>query len=253
MVNSLIDTKEVRIWNVKFNLLTAKEIADIVNIWLDDGKKGIHLTGVDISVSIQAQDDALLNRAIMESDLVNIDSYLPAKMLAKNGYDIKDRVPTPDVMEELFKKADEKEQKVFLFGAKESTVKLMVDVLTKEYPKMKIVGYRNGYYNAAEEEEIAEHISSLSPDYLFIGMPTPRKEHFILKYKGNINVGVFLGVGGAFDAKAGVLKRPPKWLRGHGGEALFRIIRDPKVYGPRISYYFKFFKIVREENRKRKI
>jgi N-acetylglucosaminyldiphosphoundecaprenol N-acetyl-beta-D-mannosaminyltransferase len=182
MGSGQFDLKEVKIWNVKFNLLTAEEIATVVNSWLDEGKKGIHLTGVDACVMVQAQKDELLRKAILESDIVNVDSYLPAKKLAENGYDIKDRVTTPDVMEELFKIANEKEQKVFLFGAKENTVTRLRDVLTEEYPNMKIVGYRNGYYSAEEEPAIAEEISSLSPDFLFIGMPTPRKEHFMLEF-----------------------------------------------------------------------
>ena len=123
----------------------------------------------------------------------------------------------------------------------------MKDILKEEYPKMKIVGYRNGYYTPEEEPAIAEYISSLAPDYLFIGMPTPRKEHFILKYKGKINVGVLLGVGGAFDAKAGVLKRPPMFLRGHGLEAFFRITRNPIYYGSRIKLLIKFLILTRNK------
>lgn len=240
-----MDLKEIYIWNIKFNLLSAKEIVEIVNAWFAEGRKGIHLTGVDACVLVQAQDDALLRKAILESDIVNVDSYLPAKRLAQRGYPIKERVTTPDLMEEFFQMADEKEQKVFLFGAKEETIRLLVDVLTEEYPKMQIVGYRNGYYTPEEESSIVEQISSLAPDYLFIGMPSPRKEHFILKYKDKINAGMLLGVGGAFDAKAGVLKRPPKFLRGHMGEAFFRIIRNPRQYGSRVLYLFPFLRITR--------
>ena len=36
------DLKEIKIWNVKYNLLTISEIVDIVNEWLDEGRKGIH-------------------------------------------------------------------------------------------------------------------------------------------------------------------------------------------------------------------
>jgi len=241
------DLKEVRIWNIKFNLLNEHQIAEIVNSWLEEGRKGIHLTGVDACVVVSAQKDELLRKAILESDIVNVDSYLPARMLAKHGYEIKERVPTPEVMEELLKKANDNHQKVFFLGAQESTINLMLGVLKKEYPNMKIVGYRNGYYSQEEEGRIAEYISSLSPDYLFLGMPTPRKEHFILKYKEKIDVGVFLGVGGAFDAKAGVLKRPPKFLRGHMGEALFRILRTPKVYASRILFLLPFLRITRNK------
>ena len=238
------DLKEVKIWNVKYNLLTIPEIVSVVNNWLDKGKYGIHLTGANPETIAIAQEDDLLREALLDSDIVNVDSFLPAIFLHYKGYSIKHRVPTPEVFEELMKTANEKKQKVFFFGAKEETLKLMRTILEKEYPNMQIVGMRNGYYTKEEEEEeIAENISILEPDFLFIGMPSPRKERFILKYKNQIKVGCFYGVGGAFDAKAGILSRPPKWLQHAGIEYWLRVIREPRIYGKRMPLYFKFLKI----------
>lgn len=238
------DLKEIKIWNVKYNLLTISEIVDIVNEWLDEGRKGIHLTGANPETVAIAQNDKLLREALLDSDIVNVDSFLPAKFLYFKGYPIYHRVPTPEVFEELMKTANEKRQKVFFFGAKDETLRLMRAKLEEDYPNMQIVGMRNGYYTEDEEADIAEGISKLGPDFLFIGMPSPRKERLILKYKHQINVGCFYGVGGAFDAKAGVLKRPPKWAQHAGIEYWMRVIRQPQVYGKRMPLYFKFLKLV---------
>ena len=239
-----MDLKEVYIWNVKYNLLNEKEIAEVVDTWLEEGKKDIHITGVDVNVISIAQKNDLLRKAILESDIVNVDSYLPAKCLALKGYDIKDRVTSPDVWEELLKVANHKKKKIYLFGATDATLEKLVAVIKEQYPDISIVGTRNGYFTEEEAPQIAKTISDLAPDFLFIGMPSPRKESFIMAFKGKINVGVYYGVGGAFDAKSGVLKRPPMLIRGHGGEALFRILRNPKHYGPRIRFYYDFFKLV---------
>lgn len=238
-----MDLKEVRIWNVKYNLLTISEIVNVVNEWLDGGRRGIHLTGANPETVAIAQEDNLLHEAIMVSDIVNVDSFLPTFFLCLKGYKFKRRVPTPEVFEEFMRCADEKGQKVFFFGAKQETLDKMRAVLEKQYPNMNIVGMRNGYYTDDEEPKIAEEINRLAPDYLFVGISSPRKEHFILKYKHQIDVGVFYGVGGAFDAKAGVLSRPPKWLQHGGMEYWLRVIRDPKVYGRRMPLYFKFIKL----------
>lgn len=239
----MTDLKEVRIWNVKYNLLTLPEIIEIVNNWLDEGRRGIHLTGANPETVVIAQDDDLLHEAIMDSDIVNVDSFLPTKFLMMKGYKFNHRVPTPEVFEEFMRCANEKKQKVFFLGAKQETLEKMRAVLEKEYPDMIIAGMRNGYYTDEEESEIAEEINSCAPDYLFVGIPSPRKERFILKYKHQINVGVFYGVGGAFDAKAGVLSRPPKWLQHGGMEYWLRVIREPNVYGKRMPRYFKFIKL----------
>lgn len=238
-----MDLKEIRIWNMKYNLLTLSEITSIVSRWIDEGKRGIHLTGANADTVALAQTDGLLRTAIMNSDIVNVDSMLPAHFLRRKGYALDKRVPTPDVMEELLKLADSKRQKVFFLGARQETLDKLHAILQKEYPNMNIVGMQNGYYQKEEEDEIVKSISSLAPDYLFIALPSPEKEHFILKYKKQINVGVLYGIGGALDAKAGVLKRPPKWLRGYGMEYILRLLRRPRVYGKRIPLTMKFIKL----------
>ena len=66
--------KEVHIWNVKFNILDIEEFVSTVDIWLSEGRKGIHLTGVDYNVVVLAQEDELLRHSIEDSDLVNVDA-----------------------------------------------------------------------------------------------------------------------------------------------------------------------------------
>lgn len=240
-----MDLKEIRIWNIKYNLLTPSEIAEIVSLWLEEGRHGIHLTGANWETVAMAQDEELLRRAIMDSDIVNVDSTQPARFIRKKGYDIKGRAATPDVLEELLIRANERQQSVFFLGAKQDTLDKLKEVLNKEYPNLRIAGMQNGYYNIEEENKILDKIDLAGPDYLFIAFPSPRKERFILENKKKINAGVLYGVGGALDAKAGVLKRPPKWLRGHGLEALFRVTRQPK-YLKRLPLAIKFYKVVKE-------
>ncbi|MBR3744640.1 MAG: WecB/TagA/CpsF family glycosyltransferase [Bacteroidales bacterium] len=242
---STFDLKEIKIWNIKYNLLTEAEIADIVVDWISKGKRGIHITGVNADIVGLAQDDVFLREAILDSDIVNVDSMLPAHYLQKRGYSIKGRVATPDVMEELLKKANERGQKVYFLGAKQDTLDKLKTVLEDEYPNLQIVGMQNGYYDVEEEEQIVSRINESAPDYLFIAFPSPRKEQFILKYKHSIDVGVFYGIGGALDAKAGVLKRPPKWLRGFGIEGVLRVIRKPGVHIKRMPLTLKFFDVAR--------
>lgn len=242
-----MDLKEIKIWNIKYNLLTPLEIADTVVQWLNEGRRGIHLTGANLETVALAQEDELLRKAIMESDIVNVDSMLPAHFIRKKGYDIKGRAATPDVMDELLEKANKHKQKVFFLGSKQDTLDKLKIVLDKDYPDLQIVGMQNGYYKVEDEKNVVELISSKTPDYLYIALPSPRKEQFILKYKHSINVGVLYGIGGALDAKSGVLKRPPKWLQGYGLEAVFRLIRRPRVFLKRWLSVFKFLKIVKKE------
>ena len=243
----LKDLKEIKIWNIKYNLLTREEIVDIVSTWIAEGRKGIHLTGANPETVALAQKDAFLREALLDSDIVNVDSYLPTRYLSKKGYPMKKRVPTPEVFEDLLQSANDNKQRVFFLGAKQETLDLLITVIERRYPDLIISGMQNGYYGKENEEKVAKQIAETTSDYLFIGMSSPLKEHFIMKYKHTINVGCLYGVGGAFDAMAGVLKRPPKYLRGFGMEYWLRVIRNPKVYAKRMPLYIQFLKLARKK------
>lgn len=240
------DCKEVRIWGIKFNLLTVSEIVCIVNKWIMTGRKGIHLTGVNAYTVAMSQNDNMLRNAILDSDIVNVDSYLPTKYLRKKGFEIQDRVPTPEVFEALLKNADQNKQSVYLLGATDKTLEKLVNVLKYEYPHIVLQGYHNGYFDDSEESMIVENIAALAPDYLYIAMPSPKKEHFIMSYKHLLNVGCLYGVGGAFEAKVGDLRRPPEALSKYGMEGLLRVLRKPGVYAKRLPKIIAFIRLARK-------
>jgi len=239
--------KTINIWNIKFNPLKIEEIVSCVQCLLDEGKKGIHLTGVNPETVVDAQDISLLRRAIMESDIVNIDNMLVVLILRKLGYEIPERAATPDVFEELLKIAEKRGQSVYFLGAEQGVLEKMIENIKRQYPKLIIAGYRNGFFSDEDEPEIVESIRALSPTYLFLGLPTPQKETFILKYKNVINAGVLYGVGGAFDVKGEKVGRAPEWLRNIGLEGFFRVLQNPKNYGKRIfKYYPRFIKLAKQ-------
>ena len=250
--SEMLDTKYVEIWNIKLNLLTKEEIVSLLNKWLASGKKGLYFTPVDANVIMIAQEDKSLREAIFASDITNVDSYLPAKYLNKAGYPIKERVATPDVMDMILENAVKMNQSVYFLGATDSTLEKLQAVVKDKYPDLNIAGLHNGYFSAEDNNLIAEEISSVSPDIVFIGMPTPKKEVFVLECKSSINAGVLYCVGGAFDALAGILPRPPKWLRFGPMEGVFRILRKPRVYWKRALQCFAFMFFASKWNRSNK-
>lgn len=244
-----IDTKCINIWNIKLNLLTKEEIVTILNKWLSEGKRGAYFTPADANVIMLAQKDADLRKAIFASDITNVDSYLPARYLMKAGYPIKERVATPDVIDLLLKNASSAHQSVYFLGATDSTLDLLHRVVAERFPGMRIAGMHNGYFSEAENQRIAELISKAAPDVVLVGMPSPKKENFVLSCKDTIDAGVLYCVGGAFDAMAGILPRPPKFLRFGPMEGVFRILRNPKVYWKRAFMCFQFMHFARKWNR----
>lgn len=235
------DLKRIDIWDIKFNLLTKKEIVDAVQEMIMAGKKPIHLTGVNPETVVDARKYSLLKQAINDSDIVNIDNMLVLKSLRKLGYDVPERCATPDVFEMLLKSADEKHQTVYLLGAEENVVSKMAENIHRQYPNLGGLRFHNGFWKEDEEKSIIDEINSFAPDFLFIGLPSPMKETFILKYKNILDAKVYYGVGGAFDVRGEKVKRAPKWLCNIGFEGIFRVMQNPANYGRRIKKYYPTF------------
>ncbi|MGL6178926.1 MAG: WecB/TagA/CpsF family glycosyltransferase [Tannerellaceae bacterium] len=246
--------KTVNIWGIKFSLLTKNEIVKTIIDRVRSGERGLHITGVNPEQVAKAQDDKLLKEAINTSDIVNVDGFLVYLSLKFYGYPVFERVASPDVFLELLNQAQDHGLTVYFLGAEPSVIENMHRKVILDFPQLKIVGLHHGFYDSEVEVLIVEEIANLSPDFLFIALPTPLKEKFILKYKKRINVGCFYGVGGAFDVLGGKVKRAPIYFRAYGLEGFIRIIQNPSNYGLRVyRYYTKFIKLVFAEFRNNKI
>lgn len=245
----IIDTHRVDIWNIKVNLLKKEEIIHILNEWICSGRKGCYFTPIDANTVMLAQKDSKLREAILNSDITNVDSYLPAKFLKKAGANIEERVATPDVLDLLLDEANKKSQRIYFLGATDNTLNKLSHIIKERFPQIIIAGMHNGYFKDNEKNLIVQHISSLSPDIVLIGMPSPKKENFVMECKDNINAGALYCVGGALDALAGVLPRPPRWLRKGPMEGILRVVRNPHSYWGRAIICFQFIKFAKKWNK----
>lgn len=236
--------KTIYIWDIKFNLLTLNEFVEKIDYRIKNNITPIHITGVNPETVVHASQDEIMKQAILESDFVNIDNTTILKTLRMLGHAAPERVATPDLFEALLKLSYLNSYKVYILGAKEFVLNNAINNIRKDYPSIEIKGH-HGYYSREKEESIIDEISGFSPDMLFIALPSPEKEKFILKYKNNINVKLFLGVGGAVDCRAGLVKRANEKLRNNGLEGIHRALQNPVYYGKKYwEFYPKYFKIV---------
>ena len=81
------------------------------------------------------------------------------------------------------------------------------------YPKAKIVGYHEGFFEKDSEEKVIAEINSLKPNVLFVAMGAPRQEKWIYENKDKLKVDI---------------KRAPVWMQKCGIEWLWRLIKEPK-------------------------
>jgi N-acetylglucosaminyldiphosphoundecaprenol N-acetyl-beta-D-mannosaminyltransferase len=189
-----------------------------------------HINHVVINAGkvVSMMKDKELFNSVLSCDIINADGQSivwAARFLGKN---LPSRVAGVDLMQELVKLAALKGYKCYFFGAREEVVSKVVEKYTAEYGPRIIAGYRNGYFTAEEEPEIARQIADSGAQMLFVAITSPRKEKFLHQYQDVLkDVNFTMGVGGSFDVVAGITKRAPKWVQDMGMEWFVRLAQEP--------------------------
>jgi N-acetylglucosaminyldiphosphoundecaprenol N-acetyl-beta-D-mannosaminyltransferase len=156
------------------------------------------------------------------------------------GAKLKDRVYGPTFMRHCVKNSPAPFTHYFLGGSEFCLAKL-TDFFLRENPRVQIVGQYNGYFRAEEELKILDEINRLAPDFIWVGLGTPKQQQWINRYKNQISRGIILAVGFAFDVNAGTKPDAPLLMQKSGLTWLFRIISEPRrLAGRYLKYNFLF-------------
>jgi N-acetylglucosaminyldiphosphoundecaprenol N-acetyl-beta-D-mannosaminyltransferase len=177
-----------------------------------------------------------------------MDYFIPDGMpliwcLNRQGAGLRDRVYGPTFMRECILATPAPVTHYFLGGNDECVTRLQ-EFFRKQDPEIKIIGARNGYFKPKDETLIADEINRLSPDFIWIGLGTPKQQAWIHKYKSRIDRGILLAVGFAFDVNAGMKPDAPLWMQRLGLTWVHRLASEPLRLGPRYvrhNFWFLFY------------
>jgi N-acetylglucosaminyldiphosphoundecaprenol N-acetyl-beta-D-mannosaminyltransferase len=139
---------------------------------------------------------------------------------------LQERITGFDLMNELFRVADEKALKVYLLGAEESVIEAAALKVKESYPGLELVGYNHGYIDI-KDDALPKSIAELEPDIILTALGFPRQEKWVSKHYALFNKGLFMGVGGSFDVLAGKVNRAPVFWQKMRLEWLYRLIQQP--------------------------
>lgn len=177
------------------------------------------------SKTVLAQGDAELMRIIGESQLVTADGMSVVWASRLLGAPLRMRVTGIDTMERLVALASEKGFGVYFLGATQEVVSELVARYLERYPSLRIVGYRDGYFE--DGASVAQAIKQAQPEILFVAMGSPAQEKWIATHQPEAGVPFCLGVGGSFDHIVGLRKRAPLWMQNCGLEWFYRLCSEP--------------------------
>ena len=142
-----------------------------------------------------------------------------------------ERISGTELVHEILRHADEKQEKVFLLGAAPGIAERAAREMSKKYPAVQMSWYEGAKTVAVEKNEEASmtiaKIKGFEPDYLLVAYSSPYQDIWIEDNRPYLRAKVAMGVGGVFDEWAGLIKICPAWNDRIGMKWLWRVIHEP--------------------------
>jgi N-acetylglucosaminyldiphosphoundecaprenol N-acetyl-beta-D-mannosaminyltransferase len=179
---------------------------------------------------VTADQDKSFGKILNEADMATPDGAPVAWLLKRLGFDGQQRINGPDLMWKYFEKAALRDESIFLYGGKQTTLDLLNVRIKNEFPNLKIAGSYSPpfrYLSREEDNAVVEMINSSGAGTVWVSLGCPSQEKWMARHRGRINA-VMLGVGAAFNYHAGTTVRAPVWMQNAGLEWFHRLVSEPK-------------------------
>ena len=183
---------------------------------------------VNAAKLVNMQHHAELRDAVNSSDFLIADGMAVVWASRLLKCPLPERIAGIDLFVRLLQEGGARGQSVYLLGARQEVVEEVVKRVERDYPGLRVAGYRNGYFSDDEIPEILDDIRASGADMLFLGITPPKKEIFLARWGRDVSVFVAHGVGGAFDVLADKVPRAPMLFQRFGMEWFFRVLQEPR-------------------------
>ena len=210
---------------VPLDPLSMRETVQLIGDAIDGGRPITHL-GVNGANLVQARDDPAYLADLAAADLITADGQSVVWGARLYGIGVPERVTGIDLMEAVLAESMRRGWSVYLLGARHQVVGALADRLTAR--GVLVAGRHHGYFPDERATDMAAEIRASGATILFVGMPTPRKERFVIHEALPAGIPFSMGVGGSFDVLAGVLSRAPRFVQRLGLEWLYRLAQEPR-------------------------
>ena len=231
LTTSVSNINTVNIFGVRIHALTIAELHQIIAEVIQNDQRALVLN-VNVHALNLANKHPWLRDALNEAEIVFCDGagvIFGAQLL---GQQIPERITYADWFWQLGEFAEANGYSMYFLGAKPGIAKKAAEIMIQRFPRLKIIGTHNGYFDktssSAENEAVIHEINSLSPDILTVGMGMPLQERWLHENWDKLNVHVGLAGGAVFDYISGELKRAPTWMNNNGLEWLGRLAIEPR-------------------------
>lgn len=182
------------------------------------------------SISITYKDKSyqeILNKSL----LTFVDGKFTEFYLKLKGYKRIKNVSGFWLLENLLKT----ERTHYFYGCDDAILLKLKSKLNGRFPSAKILGFKSPpFFDQADiypNKQIIhdfKEINKTKPDFVWIGVSSPKQDFLMHHYKEHLGKGVMLGVGAVFLYHAGVENKGPEILKKIGMRWALRLLKNPQ-------------------------
>ena len=161
---------------------------------------------------------------IINENVAYADGYGAVMALKKKGLEAV-KIPGAEFWLDIVKEFH-KAKSFYLLGASQEVIEKTVIKLKSQYPTINIVGYRNGFLNDNDKEDIIIELREKKPDIVFVAQGSPRQE-YLMDELMKVHPALYMGLGGSFDVYCGLKRRAPQFFLDSNLEWFYRLLKEP--------------------------
>lgn len=237
-----VNIPRVNVLGVGVSAINLPRAVAAIDAALRERRRGyICVTGVH--GVMEAQRDPELKRLHNNSFLTTPDG-MPMVWLGRlRGRREMARVYGPDLMLEVLKLSATRGHRHFFYGGSDGVAEELRRKITERLPGLQVVGTYEPPFrplNADEERALRDQIAQCRPDFMWVGISTPKQERFMAEYLPKLDVTLMAGVGAAFNFHCGRVRQAPRWMQRSGLEWFYRFVTEPRLRGRYLSIVPRF-------------
>lgn len=226
----------VDILGVRISAINPEQAIDQIEAWIESRQR--HYVNVcNVHTVMECQQDIPLKAIVNRSGLSTPDG-MPLVWLSRlGGFRRASRVYGPDLMLALCERSQRTGHRHFFYGGAPGIAERLATCLQERFPGLQIAGVHTPPLRTVgviEDRVVLDRIDAARPDIVWVGLGTPKQDHWVANHRPLLEAPVLIAIGAAFDFHAGVLKQAPRWMQRSGFEWLYRFGQEPR----RLAYRY---------------
>jgi N-acetylglucosaminyldiphosphoundecaprenol N-acetyl-beta-D-mannosaminyltransferase len=172
-------------------------------------------------------------RNLLATSTLNVPDGMPLIWASRvKGQPLTERVNGTDLMVDVCEAAAEVGKSVFFLGGNPGSAEKAAATLKEDFSDLKIAGCHCPEFGFETEidsvKKIAAIIAAANPDFVFVGLGSPKQDVLINMLRLKLPNVWWLGVGVSFSFIGGEISRAPEWAKKRGLEWFFRLASEPR-------------------------